>query len=107
MITIFILLLIIVLCFIVYRFYTTRKEPEKTETIYDSEKLYGELILILEACKNQIGKQQEAMELEKSIVIARNNEEQLMNLMPEVNRLFSHSVADLAYFYFDKAERFA
>lgn len=107
MVTILIFLLIIVLCFTVYKFYTTRNEAEKNETIYDSKNLYDELILILESCKNQVGKQNEAIELEKSVIIARNNEEQLMKLMPEVNRLFSYSVNDLAYFYFDKAEQFA
>lgn len=107
MVTIFVFLLIIVLCFTVYKFYTTRSEAKKNETIYDSKNLYDELILILESCKNQVGKQNEAIELEKSVIIARNNEEQLMKLMPEVNRLFSYSVNDLGDFYFTKAEQFA
>lgn len=110
MTTIFLFVTIIVLCFIVYRFYTNKNEAAKNEVInevvYDSKRLYDELMLLLEASKKQIGKQNEAIELEKSVLIARNNEEQLMKLMPEVNRLFDHSLTDLGDFYFTKAEQF-
>lgn len=94
--------------FLVYRLNITKTKSEtKNSEVHDSKNLYSELLVLLNACKNQLGKQEEAMELENSVVIARNNEEQLIKLMPEVNRLFSHSVVDLAYFYFNKAEQFA
>lgn len=63
-------------------------------------------MLLLDACKNRIGKQNEAFELEKSVLIAQNNEEQLMKLMPEVNRLFNYSLSDLGNFYFGEAGQF-
>lgn len=104
MVTIFIFILIIALCFIGYTLY--RNKTKKNEVVYDSEKIYDELLLLLNVCKNQLEKQNEAFELEKSVIISRNNEEQLMKLMPEVNRLFSYSVSDLGDFYFTKAEQF-
>jgi tetratricopeptide (TPR) repeat protein len=104
MITILIFILIIALCFIGNTLY--RNKTKKNKVVYDSEKLYDELLVLLNVCKNQLEKQNEAFELEKSVIISRNNEEQLMKLMPEVNRLFSYSVIDLGDFYFTKAEQF-
>lgn len=91
--------------------YLTRKKPKQINTSSsinvsndNNSNVFELLIIKLNREKLQIEKHHEAAELEKTVILFKNNPEKLFILKKDVDRLCDFSVKDLANYHFENAE---
>lgn len=70
-----------------------------------NDNIFEVIILSLNREKLQIEKHHEASELEKTVILFKNNPEKLFILKKDVDRLCDFSVKDLADYHFGNAEK--
>ncbi len=82
----------------------TKYLTPSTSINISNENIFEVLILKLNRDKLQIEKHHEAIELEKTVILFKNNPEKLFILKKDVDRLCDFSVKDLANYHFENAE---